>query len=103
MSAHIQERARTLTRAELRQDRDAREAREAADAEGFCLSAAAETLAMLADRRIGDWGDDPDALAGMTHRLQAIEAELRAMLGEPARAVYGRDGYCIALVRGAGR
>ena len=90
----------TMSKRELAVLRSEREALAAADAECACAYRAAETLAILLDRHAGDAGSDPDALTSITDRINAMVAEVRTLLGEPATPIW-RNGECIALVRGA--
>lgn len=56
---------------------------EAADAACRLAFGAADHLAGLLDRYDGDSGDDADAIDAIRARIDAIAADVRALLGTP--------------------
>ena len=90
---------RNFSPAQIRADRAAREAAEAATAEGWLCFAVAENLAIVLDRHPGDWGTDPEALAGLHARITAALDEATALLGTPARGIFSRSGELVALTK----
>ena len=90
-------RFRTFTAAELREQREYDDARNAAAEEGAIAFGHAEQVCAMLDRHAGDWGADPDMIADLGRRLEALHGEIVATLGQPKRAVY-RDGVLVALM-----